>query len=576
MPRPPYHGSKRRLVLAFDLGTTYSGVSYALLDPGKPPVIHSVTRFPGQDKGDAMLPTIVHYDKRGRLVTVGAEEPLPEDDEFDEDIQFHKLQWFKLLLRSSETAMHDGIPTPQLPVSMTIVDVYADFYRYLFDCSKEYIKQTHAMLGDLVWSSIEHSIDFVLTHPNGWDGAQQGVMRRAMIKAGLVPDTRDDHDRVKFVTEGEASLLFCINGGLVAEEIKNGSNIMIIDAGGGTVDLSSYTFTKTSPMEVREIAIPGCIFEGSVIVRQRAENYLRAKLRNSRFGSDSYVAVMAGEFDKIAKKRFRGTGHSYIKFGQRSDRDATFGIRGGQIKLSKEELSCFFDPGIEAIFDAVDEQRSGASPNQILTYFLVGGFSANEYLFARIQAHLLGRGAKLYRPDGQNVKAVAVGAVSFFLDHYVSTRKAKFTYGTSCGIPYDACKHSHRERAAQRYRDLDDIECIPNAFGSILRKGCPFSLPLLRSVSLASSKQQVTFDILAHQGSGNPPEFLDEAEDSIFTLCKISAELSKIPMETRSGLDGPYYHRQVDVVISFGTTDRKVELAWTKNVSCHIFFRLHS
>jgi hypothetical protein len=42
--RPPYRGPKRRLVLAFDLGTTYSGASYVLLDPGKSPVIHSVTR----------------------------------------------------------------------------------------------------------------------------------------------------------------------------------------------------------------------------------------------------------------------------------------------------------------------------------------------------------------------------------------------------------------------------------------------------------------------------------------------------------------------------------------------------
>jgi hypothetical protein len=68
---------------------------------------------------------------------------------------------------------------------------------------------------------------------------------------------------------------------------------MVIDAGGGTVDISSYTFTKTSPIEVQELAIPGCpylssaiaviykalrctgIFEGSVIVRQRAEDYFR-------------------------------------------------------------------------------------------------------------------------------------------------------------------------------------------------------------------------------------------------------------------------------------------------------------
>jgi hypothetical protein len=68
---------------------------------------------------------------------------------------------------------------------------------------------------------------------------------------------------------------------------------MIIDAGGGTVDISTYTFISDTPIKVKEIAIPACmclhslvqfnlatilgVFEGSVIVRQRAENHIRGK-----------------------------------------------------------------------------------------------------------------------------------------------------------------------------------------------------------------------------------------------------------------------------------------------------------
>ena len=43
--REPYQGSSRELVVAFDVGTTYSGVSYAILDPGEIPKIQSVTKF---------------------------------------------------------------------------------------------------------------------------------------------------------------------------------------------------------------------------------------------------------------------------------------------------------------------------------------------------------------------------------------------------------------------------------------------------------------------------------------------------------------------------------------------------
>lgn len=42
--RKPYSGNTRSLVLAFDVGTTFSGVSYAILEPNEIPMIHGVTR----------------------------------------------------------------------------------------------------------------------------------------------------------------------------------------------------------------------------------------------------------------------------------------------------------------------------------------------------------------------------------------------------------------------------------------------------------------------------------------------------------------------------------------------------
>lgn len=38
-------GSTRALVIALDVGTTFSGVSYAILEPGEVPKIHGVTRY---------------------------------------------------------------------------------------------------------------------------------------------------------------------------------------------------------------------------------------------------------------------------------------------------------------------------------------------------------------------------------------------------------------------------------------------------------------------------------------------------------------------------------------------------
>jgi len=43
----PYSG-QRQLIIAIDLGTTYSGASYCILEPGKRPKIEDVRAWPGQ------------------------------------------------------------------------------------------------------------------------------------------------------------------------------------------------------------------------------------------------------------------------------------------------------------------------------------------------------------------------------------------------------------------------------------------------------------------------------------------------------------------------------------------------
>ena len=58
------------------------------------------------------------------------------------------------------------------------------------------------------------------------------------------------------------------------------------------------------------------------------------KLKRSSFGTPENISRMTDSFDKAAKVRFRNPDEpSYIKFGGVKDRDATVGIRTGQLKL---------------------------------------------------------------------------------------------------------------------------------------------------------------------------------------------------------------------------------------------------
>jgi len=104
-------------------------------------------------------------------------------------------------------AMTDQMST-ELPMGKTIVDVFADFMRYLFHSTRALFKSSEPN-GELRWDSISNSIELVLTHPNGWGGPQQVHLRNAAVKAGIVPGTPAGRSRVHFVTEGEASFSFC-------------------------------------------------------------------------------------------------------------------------------------------------------------------------------------------------------------------------------------------------------------------------------------------------------------------------------------------------------------------------------
>ncbi|KAF8805124.1 hypothetical protein BYT27DRAFT_7339733 [Phlegmacium glaucopus] len=381
--RSVYHGPRRKLVLAFDVGTTYSGISYSVLDPGQVPEIKAVTRFPALEHiNGSKIPTLIYYDRNGKVRAVGAEAMKEGIYEVAEDENWVKAEWFKLHLRSKVGAGRTvGTDIPPLPLNKTVVEVFADFLRYLLECASSYIQDTHVNGIDL-WNSVKFHIDFVLSHPNGWEGTQQSEMRRAAILAGLIPDNTSGHARLSFVTEGEASLHFSIHNGLPAGAMKNGDGIVIVDAGGGTIDISSYNRNPNSPKEsFEEIAAPQCHFHGSVFVTMHARLFLENYLADSFFLDDLDHIIRC--FDKTTKLRFKKAEEpQYVKFGSTRDNNENYNIRFGQLKLTGTDVAQFFQPSVDCIVKAVlDQKRIAHKP--IFHVVLVGGFAASDWLYTK-------------------------------------------------------------------------------------------------------------------------------------------------------------------------------------------------
>ncbi|KAI6030475.1 hypothetical protein F5J12DRAFT_294005 [Pisolithus orientalis] len=462
--RQPYEGPPRKLILAFDVGTTFSGISYCIVDPGEIPVIRGVPKFPAQERVGCSnkIPSIMYYDKEGKVKAVGAETQQPHIIEKAGKEEWVLLEWWKLHFRSKhlEDSHFSDADLPPLPEGKLAVEVLGDFMCYLFDCAKGYITESHTY-GSVMWDLLVGGIEFILTHPNGWEGPQQQQIRKAAELAGLVLAGGDGQSRVHLLTEAEASLHFCITNILTSDTFSampiawtdepddgdrgiapESKGVIIIDAGRSTVDFYAYSM-KLSPRSFREIAPAKCRLQGSVFVTYRAHAFLRVLLANSKYGDEETLKRMADELDKTTKLQFRDASKpQYIRFGTIRDKELQYNIRSGQLKLSGQDVAKLFQPSVEGIIATFEAQRKAASmpisviPSRPLLsqdllrvlqcVFLVKSFAASDWLHSSLSEYMSSLGITFCRPDQHVNKAVADGAVSYYLDRFVSVR-ARFT-----------------------------------------------------------------------------------------------------------------------------------------------------
>ncbi|KAF9523665.1 hypothetical protein CPB83DRAFT_657624 [Crepidotus variabilis] len=581
--RKAYSGSRRKLVLAFDVGTTFSGISYCILDPGQIPGVKAVTRFPAQEaaSGSSKIPTIIYYDPKGKVRAVGAEAAQESIYDAAIDGKWYKAEWFKLHLRSEFTSsknLHESIP--DLPPKKTVVDVLADFLGYLFSCASTYIRETYPN-GDSLWNSFASAADslkstqtdgiqFILSHPNGWEGKEQAQMRQAAVNAKLVPDTTEGHKRVSFVTEGEASLHFAVENGLLASAI-DGEEIVVVDAGGGTIDVSTYKRSGGGGQKIfEEVAVPKCFFHGSVFVTLAAKDFIQKKLSDSPFIDD--LDHITSCFDKTTKTRFRkAEDPQYIKFGSARDNDPDVHVRFGQMRLAGNEVAEFFEPSVNCVMEAVLEQIIRDNSN-IKHMVLVGGFGSSDWLYQQVKDKLAGKELTITRPESSLNKAVSNGAISFHLDHYVRTRVAKVTYGCRIHLPYDPKDPEHIKRSKHRFTDPDGSLRINGCFRTVLKKDTQvteeqdFKYSLYRHAHDAKNEalNRAKVRVACYRGDLENPEWVDQDANNFTTLFTLSTNSEDVPRTKKYTWAGKsFYMVKYDLVIKFGLTELQAYLEWS-------------
>ncbi|KAG8957671.1 hypothetical protein FRC03_009916 [Tulasnella sp. 419] len=595
-PRAPYRG-ETKLVISIDFGTTFSGTSWVLLEDGQVPQIWDVTGFEGQEHIQVpKVPTVLYYDNTGKLRAAGGQTLDRGTIAQAVREQWTRVEWFKLLLRPDSLAQQlQNAPETEIPPNKRLVTVIADFLRYMHNLALEHFHQAMDT-GGKTWDELKDQVVYILSHPNGWNTFQHPVMREAAILAGLVPNSDQGNSRIIFVSEGEASLHWCMSRGIGRGDLEVGSHFIVVDAGGGTIDISSFKTVDTLPLKFEESSVPDCFLQGSALVTKAFKTFVQEKLRGSSFRDPEIIERMVDDFDREVKCKFRDPKQDMsVKFGRHQDNDIEFGIKAGCLLVHGEEMARFYDPACSTIVSCLNSKISKIPPKSKTTIVLVGGFAGNEYLYKEIQRRF--SKFSVLRPNDATAKASANGVICFHLDRTVKARMAKWTYGVPCVHDYDPKDPKHLARLSRvKTNPVTGKQLIEGGFFATLKKGTVVEETELTRFPFwhsQSTRTATTLEISleCYQGNLLDIKFRDEdkegacafdsarlemthttRQDQFQEVCWFKATISEnalvpIPQTAskRNALSRPtqhYYVSNFHIVLSFGATEFKCHIEW--------------
>ncbi|KAJ9320746.1 hypothetical protein DTO027B3_8215 [Paecilomyces variotii] len=414
--------SKAQLIVGIDFGTTFSGVAFAFATNTEARE-DIITEWPGAGTNTKQkIPTVLYYDQYQNVVGWAHDvaDALAPSGYPKPGVQ--KVEWFKLQLMLSGNTYIDPINLPPLPPGKSEIDVAAD---YLFKLRQAMRAQLQKTLGE-VFDREERNIRYFLTVPAIWNDAGKAATRSAAIQAGFLRDENDN--RLTLISEPEAAAMFCSKTGLL--NLKIGDAILIVDCGGGTVDLIAYEVEEEHPFSVAECTAGSGDSCGSTTLNRNFSNILRAKIRKMKLPDGSRTAgrVYAKcimDFENRIKADFRNNGQKWaVDVGIESDYPEA-GIEEGFMTFTNEEILQCFEPVVNRILELIRNQIIAiqAQNRSLQNVLIVGGFGASEYLFQQIKLHVPPQyQSKVVRPM-DSVAAIVKGAVTAGITERVVTHR---------------------------------------------------------------------------------------------------------------------------------------------------------
>ncbi|XP_038593175.1 heat shock 70 kDa protein 12A isoform X3 [Micropterus salmoides] len=482
------------VVVAIDFGTTSSGYAYAFTK--EPECIHTMRRWEGGDPGvsNQKTPTTILLTPDRKFHSFGyAARDFYHDLDPSESKHWLYLEKFKMKLHTTANLSIDTDLQAANGKRVKALDIFA----YALAFFKE---QALKELSDQTGGEFDNNdVRWVITVPAIWKMPAKQFMREAAYKSGLV--SRENPEQLIISLEPEAASIYCrklrlhqmvdlgtqttqngfsptdnTGGGMTQakehvrrnrqsrtflvenvigelwSELEEGDRYVVVDCGGGTVDLTVHQI-RLPEGHLKELYKASGGPYGSIGI-----DYEFEKLLCRIFGQDfidqfkvkrpaAWVDLMiAFESRKRAAapdrtnplninlpfsfidyyKKFRG--HSVEHALRKSNVDFVKWSSQGMLRMSPDAMNSLFKPTIDHIIQHLTELFEKPEVSDIKFLFLVGGFAESPLLQQAVQNMLQGR-SRIIIPHDVGL-TILKGAVLFGLDpSIIKVRRSPLTYG---------------------------------------------------------------------------------------------------------------------------------------------------
>lgn len=558
----------RDVVAAMDFGTSYSGYAYAFTREYKkdPCKIYANPGWTGDCMATVKAPTIVLFDKDRTFDSFGyqAEIKYAQLADKGDHVGWRYFRQFKMELLMSKITS-DMMLRDDQGQEMLAIDVFAaaiEFLKsHLLDKLQERSKDIKAT--DIHW---------VLTVPAIWSDAAKQFMRNAANKAGI------PSDQLTLEIEPEAAAVYCKElASVKAKEagqedvmkvFEPGSQFMVLDLGGGTVDITVHEVQQDRSLKelipasgghwggtVVDAAINTFLVQvfGNTVMQDFRTNYKEEELE-----LNSHIERYKRLCQENVNMRLPPTlTELFLKYHSESIEDSLdknsfdqVKVRRGKLQFPKTTFLSMFQESKTNIIEHVTQLLADVRLNKLNTLLLVGGFSESSIIKQALRTEFATK--QIIAPEDAGLSIVK-GAVMLGIDYLsckasggnpnlIKSRILSHTYGIRISVPYDENIHS-----MWGYEEVSRMRVFPYMFHVFARAGS--------TVQSGQTKVKHTFY------SDNPSPMLrvykTKDENPVTTFSMDCEEIGCIKLKLLGIKTGEM--TQIDVVITFGGTEVIVE-----------------